>query len=261
MLGRIKRSLVFRFKKYFLKPKIQFRKVSMDEVHSLKYKPLISVIVPVYNIEKKYLTKCIESVRNQIYPNWELCLFDDCSDLKETISTLKYYERVDDRIKIRYSDKNLNISNAMNRCVELSTGEFLSFLDNDDMLHPNALFCVAEALNKDKDIEYIYTDEDKIDTRGKHSELYFKPDYSPELLHCVMYFLHLITIRKSLFQKVGGFRHEYSGAQDYDLALRITRETKKIYHIPEILYHWRKIPGSAADTVDAKPQADRKSVV
>jgi len=256
MINRIKRSIAFRFRKYFLKPQLlPVRKITAEEVKSLKYNPLISVIVPVYNIERKYLTKCIESVLGQVYQNWELCLYDDCSTLQETLTTLKQYEGQDQRIKISYSDTNLNISNAMNKCAELSTGEFLSFLDNDDVMHKNALFCIAEALNQNRDIDYFYTDEDKIDTKGNHSELYLKPDYSPELLCTVMYFLHLITIRKTVFQKVGGFRHAYAGAQDYDLALRVTRETKKIHHIRENLYHWRKIPGSAADKVDAKPQA------
>lgn len=255
MINRIKRSLAFRLRNFLNRPTIPVVKISTQEVNSLTYKPIISVIVPVYNIESKYLVRCIESVRNQVYPNWELCLFDDCSTLKETIATLKKYEGKDNRIKINYSNKNLNISNAMNKCAELATGEFLSFLDNDDELQENALFFVAKALNQDAKLDYIYTDEDKIDTKGKHSEVYYKPDYSPELITTVMYFLHLITIRKSLFQKLGGFRDEYAGAQDYDLALRVTRETKKIHHIPEVLYHWRKIPGSAAAKVDAKPKA------
>lgn len=255
MLNRIKRSIAFRIKNFLNRPKISTLKITKKDLDLLSYKPKISVIVPVYNIQKKYLTLCIESVRKQSYPNWELCLFDDCSTLKETIFTLKKYEGKDERIKIKYSDKNLNISNAMNQSASLATGEFLSFLDNDDELHENALYYVAKELNKNRDIDYFYTDEDKIEMNGRHSESYYKPDYSPELLHTVMYFLHLITIRKSLFQKLGGFRDQYAGAQDYDLALRVTRETERIVHIPEILYHWRKIPGSAAAKVDAKPQA------
>ena len=255
MIGRIRRSLEFRIRKFLNKPKSNGLKISRKEIKALSYKPLISIIVPVYNIESKYLTKCIESVRKQVYPNWELCLFDDCSTSKETIATLKKYDGEDKRIKVRYSDTNLNISNAMNKCAELATGEFLSFLDNDDELQENALYFIALALNQNKEIDYIYTDEDKIDTEGVHSEAYYKPDYSPELLCTVMYFLHLITIRKTLFHKLGGFRHEYAGAQDYDLALRVTRHTNNIHHIREILYHWRMIPGSAAAKVDAKPQA------
>jgi GT2 family glycosyltransferase len=244
--------------KLILYIKIQKNKtkiISKIQVESLQKKPLISVITPVYNIEKKYLVKCIESVRNQVYPNWELCLYDDSSTLKETLDTLEYYKNKDPRIKISYGKENLNISGASNKCVELSNGEYLSFLDNDDEIHRNALYFIVKCINENDNVDYIYTDEDKIDLKGNHFYPNFKPDYSLDFLHCVMYFLHFITIKKSIFIELGGFREKYTGAQDYDLALRVTRYTNKIFHIPEILYHWRMIPGSAAEIVDAKPSA------
>jgi len=224
-------------------------------VFDLPLKPLISLIVPVYNVPGEYLRKCIESVLRQYYPMWELCLCDDGSTSAETLAVLDEFRGTDSRIKIRRLDRNRGISGASNAAVEISTGEFLALLDNDDELHPMALLRVVETINGNPDLDYIYTDEDKINERGEHVDDYCKPDWSPEHLESVMYLLHLQVIRKSLFLRVGGFREEFTGAQDYDLALRITRETSNIVHIPEILYHWRMIPGSAAAVVDAKPKA------
>ncbi|MQP64902.1 glycosyltransferase [Niveispirillum sp. SYP-B3756] len=224
-------------------------------VNNLLLKPTISLIVPVYNVPGEYLRKCIESVIAQYYPNWELCLCDDGSTSADTLAVLEEYQGKDGRIIIRHLPKNLGISGASNAAVEVATGEYLALLDNDDELPPMALLRVVETINARPSVDYIYTDEDKINEKGEHVDDYCKPDWSPEHLESVMYLLHLQVIRKSLFLKLGGFRAEYTGAQDFDLALRISQSTTEIVHIPEILYHWRMIPGSAAAAIDAKPKA------
>lgn len=163
---------------------------------------------------------------------------------------------IDPRIKIIRSDRNLHIARATNMAAEFATGQFIGFLDHDDTLEVNALECIVRAISTAPDeIDLIYSDEDKIEPDGSYSDPYLKPGWSPEHLRSVMYVLHFFVIRKRIFLELGGLRHEFSGAQDYDLALRATAVARRIYHIPRILYHWRKIPGSAAAEVDAKPQA------
>ena len=150
---------------------------------------------------------------------------------------------------------NSGISAASNVAVEMATGEFIAMLDNDDTLAPDALLEIARALFHDETIDVLYTDEDKIDQDDRLIDTYYKPDFSPEHLESVMYVLHMLTVRKKLFLEIGGFRDDYTGAQDYDLMLRLSRETTRIHHIARALYHWRALPGSAAAVVDAKPYA------
>lgn len=225
------------------------------EIRSWRYKPVISVLTPVFNARPEHLLACIESVRSQYYPFWELCLTDDGSSLPETLEELKRYQGLDGRIRIVYSPQNQGISLASNRCAEMSGGEFLAMLDNDDELTPDALYEFARALNEDPEADLLYCDEDKIEPDGTCSEPYFKPDFSPEHLRSVMYVLHMLMVRKTAFYEVGGFRPGYEGSQDYDLALRLSEITSRVRHVTKVLYHWRKTPGSAAAVVDAKPQA------
>jgi len=216
---------------------------------------LISILVPVYNTPAQVLDETIQSVLTQTFQDWELCICDDCSTLPETREVLDRYQGTDWRIKIVRSPTNLNISRATNLCAEIACGEFIGFLDHDDVLEPDALEQVAAYLKLDPQIDLLYTDEDKLETDGSLTEPYFKPDWSPEHLTSVMYVLHFTVVRKKLFLDLGMLRHEYSGAQDYDFALRASAHARKVAHIPKILYHWRKIPGSAAEVVDAKPDA------
>ena len=215
----------------------------------------LSVITPVCNTDPEVLIRCIESVRAQRYRNWELCICDDSSDRADTRETLASYHGIDPRIRILRSPSRLHISGSSNMAATLATGAFVSFLDHDDELHPTALEEIAQAVTEFPDIDLLYTDEDKIDFDGSRCEPYFKPDWSPEHLQSVMYILHVLTVRKRLFWELGGFRDEYAGAQDYDLALRASRRARRIHHIPKILYHWRKVAGSASAEVDAKPYA------
>jgi GT2 family glycosyltransferase len=226
-----------------------------NEISGFSYRPVFSIITPVHNIEGKFLKKCIDSVFNQFYPHWELCICDDHSTKQETLDVLKEFEGFDPRIKIVYSRVNLNISGASNRAVEQASGEYIGFLDHDDEIAPEALYEIAKALNAFRNIDVIYTDEDKIERNGSFSDPMFKPDWSPELLLSFMYVLHFLVVRRSLFVKTGMLRGEYDGAQDYDLMLRLSAMTKHIHHISTVLYHWRKIRGSAAAHDVAKPYA------
>lgn len=227
------------------------------EYEELEYNPLISILIPVYNINKEYLSDCLDSILNQTYQNFEVCLADDCSTLEETLETLKEYENKDKRIKVIYRKENGHISKATNSALSIANGEFVALMDNDDILTPNALYEMVYALNQNKDLDLIYSDEDKVDMEGNRCEPHFKPDYSPDSLFGGNYICHFEILRKSILEEIGGFRSEYVGAQDFDLFLRFIEKTSpnKIYHIPKILYHWRKVPGSTADTIENKDYA------
>lgn len=223
----------------------------------LEYQPLISILVPVYNVRSDYLEKCIESVLKQTYSNFELCLVDDCSTKKETIETLKFYENKDSRLHITYRKKNGHIAEATNTALKMAKGEFIGLLDNDDILDSHALYEVAKALNENSKLEMIYTDEDKIHTNGKYYFPNFKPDYSPDTFLSSNYICHFTVLRKKIVEEIGGFRSEYNGSQDYDLFLRFAEKThpERIHHIPKILYHWRELEGSTAKSSSGKNYA------
>src|SRR5689334_16324936 len=215
----------------------------------------VSVLMPVFNTPSRILDEAIMSVIGQTYPNWELCICDDASTSKETVQALERYRGIDPRIKIVRAPENLHIARATNLAAEFATGHFVAFLDHDDTLELDAIRWIVNAVHEKPDADVIYTDEDKIEVDGRRSEPYLKPDWSPEHLQSVMYILHLLVVRKALFWQLGGLRHEYTGAQDYDLVLRATARARRVVHVPRVLYHWRKVPGSAAEVVDAKPTA------
>ena len=224
-------------------------------ISDFKYNPLISILIPVYNIEAIYLKECVESILNQTYQNFEIILVDDCSTKKETVNALKEYENTDERIIVKYRKKNGHISKATNDALKLAKGQFIGLVDNDDTLRVDALSLVVEALNKNPDLDMIYSDEDKIDLNGKRCEPNFKPDYSPDLLLSYNYICHFTVLRKKIVEQIKGFRVGTEGVQDYDLFLRFTEKTDKIYHIPEILYHWRMVAGSTSMMIDNKNYA------
>ncbi|WP_240414712.1 glycosyltransferase family 2 protein [Paenibacillus periandrae] len=224
----------------------------LKEIDTFHYKPLISVIVPVYNVDEEWLVKCIDSVRNQLYSNWELCIADDASPKQHIRSVLEKYEKIDERIKVVYREKNGHISEASNSALDIANGEFIALLDHDDELAVNALFENVKLLNSYHDADMIYSDEDKISMEGERHSPYFKPDWSPDTFLSHMYVCHLGVYRTSLVRQIGGFRKGYEGSQDYDLALRITEITDRVFHISKILYHWRTIPQSTASSGAAK---------
>lgn len=221
--------------------------------HVFKYQPLISIVVPTYNTPKTFLIEMIESVINQSYPNWELCIADGNSQTPDTIRILEEYMAKDNRIKVEFLQENLGIADNTNACLNLATGEYIGLFDHDDLLMPNALFEVVKVLNEDLTIDFIYSDEDKIDEHGtEFFEPHFKPDWSPDTLRSYNYICHFTVFRANLLEVVGGFRKEYDGSQDYDMFLRLTECTQNIYHIPKILYHWRVHRNSTAASLGAK---------
>jgi GT2 family glycosyltransferase len=221
---------------------------------ALRYRPLVSVVTPVYNTDAGWLRACIESVRSQAYPNCELCLSDDGSIREETRAVLREYQG-EPRIKIKMLPVNVGIAAASNQALTLADGEFVAFLDHDDELTPDALFEVVAHLNDRPDADFIYSDEDKLELDGTRSDVYFKPDWSPEHFLTNMYTCHLMVVRRSLLERIGGFRQGYEGAQDYDLVLRLMDHTTRIDHLPKVLYQWRRIPESTAGHEGAKPWA------
>jgi glycosyltransferase involved in cell wall biosynthesis len=233
---------------------IDLQKMAIN-LENLTYHPLISIIMPVFNTPSHYLEAAIQSVLNQVYPNWELCIADDASTEPQIRSILENYSEQDSRIKICFRTTNAHISETSNSAIAIATGEFIALLDHDDLLTPHALYKVVEFLNKYPDADMIYSDEDKIDDEGKVSSAFFKPDWCPDSFLSRMYTCHLGVYRRSLVQQIGGFRVGYEGSQDYDLVLRLTEKTDKIHHIPDILYHWRIHPNSTAGNLDSKNYA------
>lgn len=220
------------------------------------YRPLVSIILPVYNTNPEYLAVCLESVLAQSYVNWQLCIIDDASTSKATRDHLSLYAKRDPRIKLKRSDHNGHISVASNEAIKIADGEFIALLDHDDMLWPNALYEVVKLLQKHKDADFIYSDEDKIESNGVvHFAPFFKPDWSPHFLECINYITHFSVIRTELVRSVGGFDNSLVGAQDWDLFFRVSEKTDKIYHIPTILYSWRAHPSSTAHSLAIKDYA------
>ncbi|VTU15249.1 glycosyltransferase family 2 protein [Variovorax sp. RA8] len=219
--------------------------------------PLISVVMPTYNPNPAWLREAIESVRAQIYPNWELCIADDASTSKDVREVLEAYSRSDARIKVVFRPQNGHISASSNSAIELATGSWLALMDHDDLLPPHALFCVAECIVAHPDARLIYSDEDKIDEGGHRFGPYFKPDWNVDLFRSQNMFSHLGVLATDLVREVGGFRVGLEGSQDWDLVLRCMErvEPRQIRHIPRVLYHWRVHGESTAKSMGAKPYA------
>jgi len=229
----------------------------LEEIQGLSYKPKISIIIPLQSVEELWLEKSINSLRAQLYENWELCIAGDAS-LKPLIrETLQKYSCMDERITIECPVNISGISAATNAALSLAEGEFIGLLDVGDELSIDALFEVVSILNINPKADLIYSDEDKIDINGKRSEPFFKPDYSPDMLESMNYICHFSVFRRSIVNEIGGFRTSYEGSQDYDLTLRFIEKTtpEGIVHVPKILYHWRKVPSSATVVPSAKIHA------
>jgi O-antigen biosynthesis protein len=222
------------------------------EAAGFGYKPLVSILLPIYNPEQEWLERALDSVMSQAYPHWDLCVYDDGSTKKHVREVLSRYERIDGRIKVRYSEENTGISGASNAALSLATGEFVGLLDHDDELTPDALFEVVKLLQEHPDADLIYSDEDKVDEAGSRFDPHFKPDWSPDLLLSCNYISHLGVYRRSILGEIGGFRKGFEGSQDHDLALRFTERTDKVHHVPKVLYHWRAVTGSTAASSGGK---------
>jgi GT2 family glycosyltransferase len=218
--------------------------------------PLISVILPVYDVDEAYLRACLESVRGQIYPHWQLCVADDASPRPHVRRVCAEHAAADARITVVHRPTNGNVSAASNTALDLARGTHVAMLDHDDVLAEQALFAVARAIVENRAVDWIYSDEDKVTADGsRHYDPFFKPDWSPEYLRSCMYTCHLAVYRTDLVRRVGGWRSPFDGAQDYDLALRIAATDPVVVHLPDVLYHWRAIPASTATGTDVKPDA------
>jgi len=219
---------------------------------ALAVRPRFSVLMAVYNPRREWLEAAIDSVRRQYYPGWELCVCDDGSASSWVGEYLKTAAQADSRIRWAAFPANRGISAAGNRAAELATGQYAAFLDQDDILPPYALHYAAEALQQGP-ADLLYSDEDRLDDSGSRIEPIFKPAWSPDLLLSCMYMGHLLVVRREAAARAGWLRSGLEGAQDYDLALRITEGGGVVRHIPRVLYHWRKHEGSTAARTAAKP--------
>jgi len=215
-------------------------------------KPLISIIVPLYNTDVDFFRELLYSVHCQTYKNWELCLADGSEEKRSEIDEMV---KKDSRIKYKFIGENKGISGNSNEAIKLATGKYIALLDHDDMLTVNALYEVVKCINKNN-ADFIYSDEDKFHFLDEEMfEPFFKPDYAPDTLRSNNYICHLCVIKKDLLDKVGYFNSKFDGAQDFDLILRSSEKAKKIIHIPKILYHWRVHSGSTSMNSEVKPYA------
>ena len=213
-----------------------------ERIANIDQPPLISVLMPTFNPAPRHLLAAIRSVQAQIYPRWELCIADDASTDQAIAPLLRAAQGADSRIRIKWRERNGHISAATNSALSLATGSFVALLDHDDLLAPNALYEVANHTADRPKTDLLYSDEDRIDEAGRRSTPYFKPDWDPDLMLGQNLVNHLGVYRRSLVERVGGFRVGMEGSQDYDLALRVLAETTpdRIVHIPRVLYHWRQ---------------------
>ena len=227
------------------------------QIAQFRDSPLISVLLPAYNSNLKWLQRAIQSVQNQVYPRWELCIVDDASTNPKVWELLQKYARWDPRIKIMRRAQNGHISAASNDALKMAEGDFVALLDHDDELAPTALYFVALAFNENRELQLLYSDEDKLDARSRRSDPYFKSDWNPELLLAQNFVSHLGVYRTDLVRRVGGFRVGFEGSQDHDLTLRCIEQIPpdQIKHLPRVLYHWRMTDESTASRATAKPYA------
>ncbi len=239
------------------------RQAIRQRLAALPHRPLFSIVMPVYDTPERWLGRAIESVRAQLYTDWELCVADDASPAPHVRRVLERAARRDPRIRPVFRPTNGRIAEASNSALAIAHGEFVVLMDSDDEISPHALALVAETLHAHPDADLLYSDEDKIDERGRRNTPYFKPEWNPDLFYAQNYFSHLGVYRTALVRAVGGFRREAEGSQDYDLALRCLARSSpdRICHLPHVLYHWRAIAGSGAFDVTAKhhahPNAER----
>ncbi len=239
------------YKIWMSKNELSDEEIEKQRNFKFEKNPKISIVVPMYNTDEVFLKELIESLKEQTYGNFELCLADGS---QEENSNLKQYIN-DERIKYKFLASNKGISENTNEAIKIATGEYIGFLDHDDLLSKDALFEIVKVINENNKVDFIYSDEDKIDENYERFEPYFKPDFSPETLECNNYITHFVVVKKELIENVGLLDSRFNGAQDFDFVLRATEKAKNIVHIPKILYHWRVHKSSTANVADSKPYA------
>lgn len=231
---------------------------TLEKQRKKKFKnPLLfSIVVPAYRTPGLFLRQMMDSLGNQTYENWELCIANGSPDDPEMEKILQEYTRKDSRIRVRSLSENLGISENTNAAFAMAKGDFVGLLDHDDLLAPNALFEIMSALEKNPHADVVYTDEDKVTSDlDEHFQPHLKPDFNLDLLRSNNYICHFLVVRRSIVEKTGGFRKEYDGAQDYDFIFRCVEQAEKVIHVPEILYHWRTHKASTADNPASKMYA------
>ena len=241
---------------WFEKHKPSAEELERQRKKKWKNPPLISVAVPAYRTPPGFLEQMILSVKEQTYPHWELCIVNASRGEDGMEQVLGRYAGGDERIRVKNLEENLGIAGNTNEALEMARGEFVGLLDHDDLLAPQALFRIAEALTADPQADAVYTDEDKVTTDlSEHFQPHFKPDFNLDLLRSNNYITHFFVVRTRLAREAGGFCREFDGAQDYDFIFRCTEEAKKVLHVPEVLYHWRTHKASTADNPASKMYA------
>jgi glycosyltransferase involved in cell wall biosynthesis len=223
-----------------------------NESRSFEYRPLISILLPTYSPKRLWLERALDSLLSQAYGNWELCVCDDASPSEHVQETLARYEKLDERIKVKYLDQNENICRATNHALSLASGEYIGLLDHDDELAPHALYEMVKLLQEHRNADLIFSDEDKVDEQGKRLVPHMKIGWSPDLALSANYLCHFSIYRKTLLDQLEGWREGYDGAQDLDLVLRFSEIAENIHHIPKVLYHWRMVEGSTALSAEGK---------
>lgn len=224
--------------------------------HRFTYEPLISVAVPAFRTPETFLIQMVESLLAQTYSNWELCIANGSPEDTVMKGILEEYMKKDSRIRVSELTENKGIAGNTNAALEMAEGEFVGLLDHDDLLAPNALYEVVKALEADRELDAVYTDEDKVTTElDEHFQPHLKPDFNLDLLRSNNYICHFFVVRRSVVKKAGGFRQEFDGAQDHDFIFRCVETARRVGHIPEILYHWRTHKASTADNPASKMYA------
>ena len=243
------------YEEWLKKHRVTSKELKEQRAHRFEYMPKVSLVVPTYQTPLNYFHQMIESVLNQSYSNWELCIAEGSEDNKELQSAVKEYGDRDSRIKYKILEKNYGIAGNSNEALSLATGEYIALFDHDDLLTPDALYEVVHSLQETRH-DILYTDEDKVNSDlTEYKDPNFKPDWSPDLFCSHNYITHLFVVKKSIIDKVGGFREEFEGSQDYDLMFRCIENATSIKHIPRILYHWRVHDNSVAGNPESKMYA------
>lgn len=239
----------------------QLTKPDEEELETQKkevfdYRPKLSIVIPAYKTPERYLKEMLQSIKDQTYQNWEVCVADGSPRGESSERVLKKFAEQDKRFKYVILGENKGISGNTNAAMDMATGDFIVLADHDDTIPPHALYECVKAINMDPEYDVIYSDEDKLDMDGKALfDPHFKPDFNPDLLTSVNYICHLFVVNRDLVDAVGGFRQEFDGAQDYDFIFRCTEAARKIYHIPKVLYHWRCHQNSTASNPESKMYA------
>ena len=239
----------------------QLTKPDEEELETQKkevfdYRPKLSIVIPAYKTPERYLKEMLQSIKDQTYQNWEVCVADGSPRGESSERVLKKFAEQDKRFKYVILGENKGISGNTNAAMDMATGDFIVLADHDDTIPPHALYECVKAINMDPEYDVIYSDEDKLDMDGKALfDPHFKPDFNPDLLTSVNYICHLLVVNRDLVDAVGGFRQEFDGAQDYDFIFRCTEAARKIYHIPKVLYHWRCHQNSTASNPESKMYA------